>query len=169
MKDKSFDNILGKIFKWSVDDNDCWNVTSHYKEKQGYHRVMYKTKQTRAHRLSYLLTKGDIKKGFVVMHLCDNRSCINPNHLKAGTKKDNTQDMIKKNRQSDRSDRKGKMSKLNRQQVIDIYLSCKSSYQLSKKYNVTDVQIRRIRSGSRCSSITNLYKNHKKRKKIVNK
>ena len=40
------------------------------------------------------------QKGEIVLHTCDNPSCINPNHLKIGTYKENSQDMVAKNRQA---------------------------------------------------------------------
>ena len=52
----------------------------------------------RTNRVSYYLTKGDIPEGMIIMHTCDNPRCVKPDHLKLGTHKDNTQDMIAKGR-----------------------------------------------------------------------
>ena len=53
----------------------------------------------RAHRLVYEVLTGPIPEGFMVLHKCDVRNCINPEHLRLGTAKENTQDMLNKNRQ----------------------------------------------------------------------
>lgn len=52
----------------------------------------------RVHRVMYELFVAQIPKGMFVLHKCDVRHCVNPNHLFVGTAKDNTQDMIAKGR-----------------------------------------------------------------------
>ena len=57
-----------------------------------------KAKVTTAHRMSYALFVGHIPEGMAVMHMCDNRACFNPDHLKLGTLADNNRDMMQKGR-----------------------------------------------------------------------
>lgn len=74
----------------------CW----HFKgpiSNNGYGKVGWHGKVLHAHRLSYILLVGDPGELFV-LHKCDNRKCVNPEHLFLGTAKDNTHDMLKKGR-----------------------------------------------------------------------
>ncbi len=137
----------------------CWNVESGKDNGDGYIYITYRNKESRkskrigAHRLSYMAFNGDIPKGKSIMHSCDNRSCVNPDHLSIGTRKQNTQDMVNKGRSNRWEERGGKRQKLTSEQIKLIKQSELSSYQLSEIYPVSAVQIRRIRNGSRCSSV----------------
>lgn len=89
--------------KYKKDSNGCW-IWQKSKNEKGYGRIQVKGKMWAAHRLSFTLSKGNILKGMVVCHSCDNPSCINPDHLWLGTMGENMLDMMKKGR--------GRISKL---------------------------------------------------------
>lgn len=74
--------------------NGCWTWTAG-KNKSGYGMMTINNMRLYAHRVSYTLYKGPIPEGLLVCHLCNNRSCVNPEHLEIGTHWDNKQDSIK--------------------------------------------------------------------------
>lgn len=68
----------------------------------GYGQVEFRKKKAKAHRASWMANVGPIAAGVMVLHKCDNRACINPDHLFLGSAKDNTDDMVRKNRAPNR-------------------------------------------------------------------
>jgi hypothetical protein len=139
----------------------CWNITSHRVHKStGYTDIDIKGKRYRVHRAVYISINGEIPEGKIIRHKCHNKRCMNPNHLLIGTKKDNTQDMLRAKRESrwanggrhEEKDR-DKKQKLTNEQIKEIKTSDLSSYKLAEIYPVSAVQIRRIKSGSRCKVI----------------
>ena len=76
-------------------DPYCHECVSHAVDSSGY-ITLVRDGFYRAHRWVHWKNTGE--KPEVVLHLCDNRVCINPAHLKSGTVDDNNKDMDAKNR-----------------------------------------------------------------------
>lgn len=76
----------------------CLTFTGAKGNKEGHGLIWDTGKLSYAHRVAYEAKYGAIPKGMVVMHLCDNPACCNPDHLTLGTKKDNAHDAILKGR-----------------------------------------------------------------------
>lgn len=76
---------------------ECTNFEGS-KDGKGYGRVTKNGRKHMVHRQVWIKRCGPIPKGLVVMHKCDNRSCINLKHLRLGTQSDNIKDCADKRR-----------------------------------------------------------------------
>ena len=128
----------------------CW-IWLGSKSVREYGEILSHNKKYSAHRASYIAFIGDIPKGMVVCHRCDNVYCVNPDHLFLGTQKDNLQDMAAKGRST--KGEKNPMSKLKENEVkqIKIFLSDNSqtNQSIANKFNVSRQTINLIKQGKR--------------------
>lgn len=79
--------------------SDCIEHTG-YVGRNGYGQKKYRGKVVAAHRLAYAKANGlDVfTMGGCVLHSCDNPLCVNPEHLRLGTHKENMRDMVQRRR-----------------------------------------------------------------------
>lgn len=83
-------------------DSECWEWMGAKKSDFGYGAFKLGARNTKveySHRVAYSLAKGEIPKGMMVRHTCDNPKCVNPNHLVVGTAMDNAMDKVERDRQ----------------------------------------------------------------------
>jgi hypothetical protein len=87
-----------RTIEFSVTDNGCFEVTSHIPATNGYFHVINRGVRNLMHRHIYEECFGEITDGLFVLHRCDNKSCINPEHLELGTHEKNVQDAVDRGR-----------------------------------------------------------------------
>jgi hypothetical protein len=117
----------------------CWIWTAGT-GTYGYGRIGIAGDNMIAPRVSYTMYVGEIPEGLWVLHSCDNRLCVNPDHLRAGTLQDNVDDMM------DRGRHVGK-AKLTHAQVAAIRLDGRPLSVIAMQYGVTIPNIAAIRNG----------------------
>ena len=91
-----------KELKYEIDSNGCWIWTG-AKNQYGYGILTHNYKNYRAHRFAWLQAGLPLADEQVLMHECDNRACINVEHLRAGTQQENIDDMRAKHRGADQT------------------------------------------------------------------
>lgn len=109
-----------RIQERSVRRGDCLIWTG-VVGKDGYGLIgIGRGRQYRVHRVAWELEHGSIPNGYLICHTCDTPRCINPKHLFLGTPKDNTQDMIVKQRRANQRGERHPSVKLTDWQVEQI-------------------------------------------------
>ncbi len=134
---------LSKPIRYVIDGNGCWNCVSHYRPPNCYPKTKRNGEATTVPRYIFEQEVEPIKDGNLVLHHCDNRKCINPEHLYHGTYKDNGADMVKRNR-AVRGEEHYK-AKLTKKDVAKIRIDKRSIYELARIYPVSPAHISRIK------------------------
>lgn len=88
---------LAQIMAKTREEGKCLIYTGHL-AKKGYPEIVWRGRQWRGNRLVYLLIHGSLPVGQLICHTCDVRSCINPDHLYAGTPAQNSGDLVVRGR-----------------------------------------------------------------------
>ena len=111
----------------------------------GYGSLRRDGKTLRAHRVAYTLSNGEIPEGQCVLHTCDNRLCVNPEHLFLGTHLDNIRDMNEKRRQIHGDSHP--MRKINSEQARAIKADPRKQRQIAADYGISPSHVSGIKSG----------------------
>ena len=109
----------------------------------GYGKFQLVGKTVTAHRMAYELFVAPIPDGLCVLHRCDNRLCVNPEHLFLGDLADNIKDMDKKQRRGTKS----RLTYADAEQIKQMLVDRYSQETIAKKFNVNQTTISRIKLG----------------------
>lgn len=148
IKSKDYLDKIKKRIGNSIDlEGECWRWTKTIC-KSGYGQISYRSSREYAHRVSYIVHKGEIPDGLHVCHTCDNKWCVNPDHLWVGTQKDNAQDMVMKNRKITVFGEENGKSKLTKNDVLEIRKSYKKGIkgypQIAKQFSISTSTVQAI-------------------------
>jgi hypothetical protein len=105
-----------------------------------------------AHRVSWEVARGPVPDGALVLHRCDNRPCVNPDHLFLGTQADNMKDCVAKGRQARTRGETSPRAKLTNEAVRHIrhLVQCgESMARIARAYGVDPSAVSRAVSGKR--------------------
>lgn len=135
------EELLKRINPMLDKTTDCWLWLGD--TRKGYGRISWKGTGTILHRLTWVLSGGEIPEGHVIRHKCRNKNCCNPEHLETGTNKENTMDRYRDDTIlfGERHPR----SKFTEQQIREIRLSPLSGKELATQYNTTKTTITEIK------------------------
>lgn len=119
-------------------ENDCWEW-NRGKTGNVYGQLRIANNQAfGTHVFSYILHKGPVPAGLWVLHTCDNRRCVNPNHLYAGTPLQNMRDCSNRGRLKvpELRGERCPAAKLTEDDVRAIRKASGTNKELGEKYNV---------------------------------
>jgi hypothetical protein len=134
-----------------VDESSCWEWTAG-KFSNGYGALWLDGKMQKAHRGAWTLVNGSIPKGeghhgTCVLHRCDNRACVRPDHLFLGSNADNVRDMTKKGRVA-RGEASGR-SKLTSADVYAIRADTRLLREIAADYGISEGNVSLIKRRKR--------------------
>lgn len=128
-------------------NSGCWIWTGS-RNKQGYGNFWLNKRCEKAHRVSHRIFIGPIPAGLDILHRCDMPWCVNPEHIRAGTTKENMADMYAKGRSNPPKRERNShavMTAAGAQWVKDLAELCGyGTAEISRRMGISTSQVRRI-------------------------
>lgn len=125
----------------------CWLWTG-ASYKDGYGKFRFRGQTWSAHRVVWVLVYGEIPEGMDVLHIvCDNPPCVNPDHLKLGTRAENNADRAGKGRNDCKAGERNPRVKLTEEQVRAIRASTDTQRAWAERLGVSPSTVQAVRSG----------------------
>ena len=128
----------------AIGESGCW-IWLGGTYNTGYGAVRFGGKSWLTHRLSKVLQVGELHKSEFVCHRCDERLCVNPDHLFVGSASDNTKDMWAKGRAFHGRGSSAGRAKITEQIAANIYTSPLSIAEAADVFGVSRSTVLSIR------------------------
>lgn len=101
-----------------------------------------------AHRAAWRLTHGSVPEGIWVLHKCDNRACVNPDHLFLGTNSDNVADMVAKGRNLRGERQNGAtITDAMARTILDLAARGESRKEIARRYGISYANVCNVVAG----------------------
>lgn len=118
---------------WDVKEFGCWEYRGP-KFANGYGQVKIDGKPKLLHRISYEHFVGNIPRGLIVRHKCDNPPCLNPDHLETGTVAQNNADRNNRGRTATGIRGSGKVADVDVLRIREELSECVDRIERGKRY-----------------------------------
>jgi hypothetical protein len=145
---KDIGSVIRRLNKHSIPEPNTGCVLwMRMADRRGYGRINIDNTPFLAHRASWMVSRSYVSSEHLICHKCDTPSCINPDHLFVGSRRDNIADMDAKGRRKAARGEKAGRAKLTEKQVLSIFDDTRSNKELGAIYGVLPDHIRLIKQG----------------------